>query len=257
MSENESAQPVALITGSGRKRLGNAIASGLADDGYRIAIHFHKSKDEAESFVEELTLRGIDAIAIQGDVSKAEDVKEMVQQVQAQFGRIDVLVNTASVWQEKDFDKVNEEDLQLHFDVDLKGTFLCSQQVGLVMTRQSGGGAIVTFSDWAISRPYPGHAAYFAVKGAIPTMTRCLARELAERNPKIRVNCIQPGPVMLPDDTSDGEKQALIDSTLVRQVDRPDSIVNAVRYLINDSFITGVCLPVDGGRSVFAADEVR
>ena len=84
-----------------------------------------------------------------------------------------------------------------------------------------------------------------------------MARELAERNPKVRVNCIQPGPVLLPPDADASERQTLTESTLVRQVDRPDSIVQAVRYLIGDDFITGVCLPVDGGRSIFAQGEDR
>lgn len=252
-----SNKSVALITGSGRDRLGSKIASGLAEDGYRVVVHYHHSADGAEALVDELTLAGHDAMSVQADVSNSADVKRMIQQVMDGFGRLDVLVNTASIWEARPLEDVREEDLQKHFDVDLKGTFLCSQLAGLQMIHQPEGGAIVTFSDWAISRPYPGHAAYFSIKGAIPTMTRCLARELADRNPRVRVNCIQPGPVMLPEDADDAERQKLIDTTLVRQVDRPDSIVQAVRYLIGDDFITGVCLPVDGGRSVFAAGEDR
>lgn len=252
-----SEAPVALITGSGRDRLGSQIARGLAEDGFRIVVHYHSSSESAEGLVDELTLAGAEAIAIQADVSSEEEVRQMISRVVKHWGQLSVLVNTASVWEQKTLEKVRAADLQKHFDVDLKGTFLCSQWAGLQMAKQASGGAIVTFSDWAIGRPYPGHAAYFSVKGAIPTLTRALARELAERNPKVRVNCIQPGPVLLPPDADASERQTLTESTLVRQVDRPDSIVQAVRYLIGDDFITGVCLPVDGGRSIFAQGEDR
>lgn len=249
--------PVALVTGSGRERLGNQIVRGLAEDGYRVAVHYHQSAESARALVEDLELSGRDAMEVKADISSSVEVGNMVQQVLDRFGRLDVLVNTASIWEQKPLENVTAEDLEKHFNVDLKGTFLCSQIAGLQMCRQESGGAIVMFSDWAISRPYPDHAAYFSVKGAIPTMMRCFARELGQRNPRVRVNCIQPGPVLLPESADAQERAALEASTLVRQVDRPDSIVQAVRYLIGDDFITGVCLPVDGGRSVFAAGEDR
>jgi len=123
------------------------------------------------------------------------------------------------------------------------------------MVRQAEGGVIINFGDWAWERPYPNHAAYFALKGAIPGLTRSLARELAERNPKIRVNCILPGPVLLPPNSDEVEQQQLLQSTLVQQVNRPDAIVRAVRYFIAEDFVTGVCLPVDGGRTIFAGED--
>ncbi len=255
--ESTNPSKVALITGSGKPRLGNHIARALALHGYRIAIHFNSSATQAYAFADELELAGHDAAAFQADISQVKQIDKLVDQVLETFGRIDVLVNTASVWKTIPFEDITEEDLQQQFDVDLKGTFFCSRRVGLQMVEQASGGAIINFCDWAISRPYPQHAAYFAVKGAVPTMTRALARELAERNPKVRVNCIQPGPVLLPPGTDPHEMKTLVESTLVRQVDRPDSIANAVRYLAEDTFLTGVCLPVDGGRSIYAAGETR
>lgn len=252
-----SAKKVALVTGSGRKRLGNHVATGLANDGYQIAVHYHSSQTEANGFVEDLELAGHDAASFQANISRLAEIDRMVDQVLQRFGRIDVLVNTASVWKPIALEDITESDLQQQFDVDLKGTFFCSRRVGLQMVQQASGGAIVNFCDWAIARPYPQHSSYFSVKGAIPTLTRSFARELATRNPNVRVNCIQPGPVLLPEKTDAQEKQYLLDSTLVNQVDRPDSIVNAVRYLVSDTFITGVCLPVDGGRTIFASGEDR
>jgi pteridine reductase len=123
------------------------------------------------------------------------------------------------------------------------------------MTEQPEGGAIVTIGDWAIERPYLDHSAYFLSKGAIPTLTRTLAVELAHRNPRVRVNCIHPGPVMFPPDSSEEERQEMVDSTLVKRANCPDSVCRAVRFFLENDFVTGVCLPVDGGRTIFAPDS--
>ena len=119
------------------------------------------------------------------------------------------------------------------------------------MIRQSEGGCIINIGDWAVARPYLNYAAYFPSKGAIPTLTRCLAVELGSRNPKVRVNCILPGPVMLPPDLPEAERQQAIDATLVKREGRPENIAQAAIALIDNDFITGVCLPVDGGRTIY------
>jgi pteridine reductase len=118
------------------------------------------------------------------------------------------------------------------------------------MVRQPTGGSIVTFGDWAIERPYLDHAAYFSSKGAIPTMTRTFAVELASRNPRVRVNCILPGPVMLPPSLSEAERDEAIRGTLVKREGRPENVVQAVLQFIDNDFITGACLSVDGGRRI-------
>lgn len=252
---SNSTRSVALITGAGRRRLGSHIASGLAADGLAIAVHYHRSRAEAESLVAELRANGADARPFPADLRSRVAIEGLVDSVVETFGRLDVLVNTASVWKPIPLEAITEQDLQDQFDVDLKATFFCSQLAGLQMVRQVEGGVIINFGDWAWERPYPNHAAYFAVKGAIPGLTRSLARELAERNPRVRVHCVLPGPVLLPPDTEEVERQQLLESTLVQQVNRPDSIVRAVRYLIADDFVTGVCLPVDGGRTIYAGED--
>ena len=122
-----------------------------------------------------------------------------------------------------------------------------------MMVGQESGGAIVTIGDWSILRPYADHAAYFVAKGAIPTLTHVMALELARRNPKVRVNCIHPGPVMEPPGLDADEREARVQATLVKQADDPQAVVRSVQYLIENTFVTGVCLPVDGGRSIYAA----
>ncbi|HEV3025139.1 MAG TPA: SDR family oxidoreductase, partial [Pirellulales bacterium] len=129
---------------------------------------------------------------------------------------------------------------------------LCCRHVGLQMAAQESGGAIVNLGDWATVRPYLNYAAYFPSKGAIPTLTRDFAVELASRNPRVRVNAVLPGPAMLPEGLSDQERKAAIGATLVKREGSPHNVADAVLFLLRNDFVTGVCLPVDGGRSIYA-----
>jgi pteridine reductase len=119
------------------------------------------------------------------------------------------------------------------------------------MVKQPGGGCIVNFGDWAVERPYLDHAAYFASKGAIPTLTRTFAVELGTRNPRVRVNCVLPGPLMLPPDLAQGERQLAIDGTLAKREGSPENAAQAVLFFVENDYVTGTCLPVDGGRTIF------
>jgi pteridine reductase len=122
------------------------------------------------------------------------------------------------------------------------------------MVKQPEGGCIVTIGDWAIERPYLNYSAYLTSKGTIPTLTRILAVELATRNPRVRVNCILPGPVMLPVDLPLAEKEEAIRATLLKREGKPENIAQAVLALIDNDFLTGVALPVDGGRTIYAPE---
>jgi pteridine reductase len=249
------AQKVAMITGSGSRRIGNTVARTLAERRYSVVLHYHRSANEAAQTVTELESRGVAAMAIEADLRHESDVDRLVQAALTRFGRIDVLVNSAAVWSPKPLEKVTAADVQHHFEVNTLGTFLCSQRVGLVMVEQPEGGSIITIGDWAIGRPYRDYAAYFASKGAIPALTRSLAVELGSRNPRVRVNCILPGPVMLPPDMPQAERDRVVQSTLVKHEGRPENIAQAVLFLIENDFVTGACVPVDGGRSIYAAGE--
>jgi pteridine reductase len=139
-----------------------------------------------------------------------------------------------------------------HFETNTLGTFLTCQHVGLAMTKQATGGCIVNVGDWADIRPYLDYAAYFPSKAAIPGLTRTFAVELGTRNPNVRVNAVLPGPVMLPADLPAEEKAAAVAATLVKREGTPEHIVKAVLHFIENDFVTGTCLPVDGGRSIYA-----
>jgi pteridine reductase len=243
---------VVLVTGSGKRRVGWHVARALGERGYALALHYRSSEAEATAAVAEFLARGIDVAAFQADLAREEDVTSLIRIVLGRFGRIDVLVNCAAIWRPKRLEDVTAADVREHFDANVLGTFLCARGAGLAMVKQETGGCIINLGDWAEARPYLHYAAYFATKGAIPTLTRCLAVELGTRNPNVRVNCVLPGPVMLPADLPAAERQEAIDATLVRHEGRPENVARAVLALIENDFITGACLPVDGGRTVWA-----
>src|SRR4051794_13805047 len=251
-----SGQRVALVTGSGRRRVGAAVADALAQRGYTLGIHYRTSAAEAEKAVARYRSQGVTAVALQADLTDEEAVRAVVRRLMEQFGQIDVLVNCAAAWRARPLEDVTAADVRGYLEANTLSTFLCCQHVGLVMTRQPEGGNIITLGDWATRRPYVNYAAYFPSKGAIPTLTRTFAVELGTRNPAVRVNCILPGPVLLPPDLPAAERQAAIHATLVKREGRPENIAQAVLFFIDNNFVTGACLPVDGGRSVFAPDSV-
>jgi pteridine reductase len=250
----ESSPRVALVTGSGKRRVGWSVAEALAARGFALALHYHTSAAEAAHSASELTSRGVDVLTVQADLCDGQAVKALVQKVLERFGRLDVLVNCAAVWKAKRLEEVTSADVRLNLETNALGTFLCAQHAGLAMVTQAEGGCIVNLGDWAEARPYLNYAPYFLSKGAVTAATRALAVELGTRNPKVRVNCVLPGPVMIPLDLPEAERQHAINATLVKHEGRPGNIAQAVLFFVDNDFVTGVCLPVDGGRTVYAAE---
>lgn len=245
----------ALVTGAGKRRIGRYVADALAARGYRIALHYHSAATEAAEAVASYQAQGGDAFALQADLGNEAQAERLVQTTIERFHGIDVLVNCASLWKSKPLERVTGEDVRRHFEANVLGTFLCSRLAGLTMVGQPRGGCIVNFGDWAESRPYPDYAAYFASKGAIPTLTRCLAVELGTRNPDVRVNCILPGPVLFLPELPEEERRASIAGTLVKRAGTPENVVQTVLYLIDNDFVTGSSIIVDGGRTVYAEEQ--
>jgi len=249
-----TATQVALVTGSGKRRVGSVVADALARRGYAVAVHYRTSAAEAAETVGALRKHGVEVEPFAADLTDEQAVRQMVRQVLDRFGRIDVLVNCAAIWQRKRLEDVTAADVRRHFDTNTLGTFLCCQQAGLAMVSQPEGGVIVNLGDWAEVRPYLHYPAYFPSKGAVTTLTRCLAVELAHRNPRVRVNCVLPGPVLLPPDLPEAEKRQAINATLVKREGSPVNIAQAVLAFVDNDFVTGACMPVDGGRTVFAPE---
>jgi pteridine reductase len=250
--DSDVEHPVALVTGSGAARVGRAVARSLAERGYRLVLHANRSLEAARRTAEEYERQGVAAIAVAAELRDEAAVERMIDRALGHFGRLDALVNCAAVWRKQPLEQITAEDVREQFEVNTLGTFLCCQRVGLAMVAQPTGGAIVNVGDWAVVRPYLDYAAYFPSKGAIPTLTRTLAVELGTRNPRVRVNAVLPGPVMFPLDLPQVERDAAIDATLVRREGSPENIAHAVLFLLENNFVTGACVPVDGGRSVFA-----
>jgi pteridine reductase len=249
----QSSNRVALITGSGKRRVGWYVADALAQRGYSLVIHYHTSAKEAADAGEHFRSHGIGGLVVQADLTIEKAARELVQTALRHFGRLDVLVNCASIWKGKRLEDTTAADVRASFETNVLSTFLCSQEAGLAMVGQEAGGCIVNIGDWAEARPYLNYAAYFASKGAIPVLTRSLAVELGTRNPKVRVNCILPGAVLFLPEVPEAERQQAIQATLAQRAGRPENVAQAVLFLIDNDYITGISLPVDGGRTVYAS----
>jgi pteridine reductase len=229
--------------------IGRATALRLGRDGASLVLSARRT-GELERLAAEVEAAGGHALPLMADVTSEEDMNNLVGRAVDQFGRLDVLVNCAATWRPVPLEKVTADEVRRNFEINTLATFLCSQQAGLKMAAQPTGGVIVNIGDWAVARPYLNYAAYFPSKGAIPVLTRDLAVELAARNPRVRVNAILPGPVMLPPDLPAAERAASIAGTLVKREGSPEHIAHAVLFLIENDFVTGACIPVDGGRTI-------
>lgn len=236
----------AVVTGSA-VRVGRQICLELASRGANVVVNYRSSAREAGELVSMLKEHDVQALAVQADVSLASDVRRLLAEATSAFGRIEVLVNNASSYPVTPFNELTEEQWDQSIAVNLKGPFLCCLEFGRHMVT-NGGGAIVNITDWAVFRPYPDYLPYLTAKGGVVTMTKALARELA---PTVRVNVVAPGPIMPPDYLTEDQKQESVEGTLVGHWGNPKDIASAVAFLIEGSdFITGVTLPVDGGRLI-------
>lgn len=244
---------VALVTG-GAKRVGRAVCFELAKRGYRVAVHANTSMDAAQSLVKEIESGGGEAKAFQANLTDEAASRAMIDSVHQHFGRIDVLVNSAAIWSPVPFAEITADEVRKNFEINAVATFICAQQAGLIMAGQESGGVIINFGDAAAAQPQAGYAAYHPSKGAIPAMTRSLAVELSQQTGpgkgKIRVNAVLPGPVLISEAEPEERKKQIARGTLLDQIGHADHLVHAVAFLVENSFVTGVCLPVEGGRSL-------
>ena len=187
---------------------------------------------------------------VQANVSQASDCQRLVDETVAAFGRLDVLINMASVYSAVPFEALDEASWDAVVGVDLKGAFLCAR-AALPHLRAAQGGRIINFSDWvaASGRPrYPGYVAYYVAKRGVIGLTEALALELS--SDQILVNAIAPGPVLAPPGTTAEERAAVEKSTPLGRWGGEQEIVKAVAFLLESDFVTGETIRVDGGRHV-------
>jgi NAD(P)-dependent dehydrogenase (short-subunit alcohol dehydrogenase family) len=234
---------VALVTGAAR-RLGRAIARGLADAGADLAIHHHDAPEQAEEAAAEFRRLGVRAQVFQADLTDPQQIARLFAALDEAFGRLDVLVNSAALFERKPVLEITVEGWDRVMDLNLRAPFLCSQHAARLMKRK-GGGRIINIADVAAFQPWPAHAHHSISKAGLIMMTRVLARALA---PGILVNCVAPGHVLPPDDTTPEQRRKLAEMTPLRKLGTPDDVVQAVLFLVDSGYITGETIVVDGGR---------
>ena len=237
----------ALVTGAGRG-IGKEIALELGRSGCRVAVNYVVEPELAEETVRQLTALGVDGMTAAGDVGSSADVRRMVDEVAARFGRLDILVNNAGTQTWTPFLEVTEDEWDRVIRTNLKGCFLCTQAAARVMQAQ-GGGAIVNIGSGCNKVPFPGLVAYTASKGGVEMLTKVAAVELAPH--RIRVNCVAPGAVEVERTRLEIADYAGTWGSLtpLGRVGTPGDIARAVCFLVSpdSAFITGQTIWVDGG----------
>ncbi len=239
---------VALVTGA--KRIGLVVACELAARGADVAISYNRSAAEAREAVARIEALGRRATAVQADLRSPDECRRLVDHAAATLGRVDVLVNMASMYVQKAFDELTDDDWTRSLAIDLGAAWSCSR-AAVPHMRRAGGGRIVNFTDWvaASGRPrYTGYAPYYVAKMGVIGLTQVLALELAADG--ILVNAVAPGPIVAPPGTSDEEIREVERATPLGRWGGEAEIAKAVLALVDTDFITGETIRVDGGRHV-------
>lgn len=238
---------VALVTGSAH-RVGRAIAIELARHGVHIMVHYHSSGGDAvRATMQEIKSLGVDAFSVQADVGTPEGVEAIFTAVREHFGRLDILVNSASIFQQRALLDVTLEEWQQTMDVNVTGPFLCTQAaVALMRANEPTGGAIVNICDKGSISPWPAYAHHGISKASLWMLTQVSAASLG---PDIRVNAVIPGPVMKPAgrDMTNDEWAAVGQKLPLQRTGDAEDVARAVAYLVGESFITGTAIHVNGG----------
>ena len=233
----------ALVTG-GARRVGRALSEALARAGANVVVNYNRSAAEADETVAELKRIGSKASAFQADVSRKSDIDALVQHIEREHGTLDVLVNSASIFESAPFAEITEADWRRVLDVNLTGPFLLSQ-AALPMLQAGEGGCIINIVDLSAFQAWPSYAHHSVSKAGLMQLTRVMARALA---PNVRVNAIAPGTVLPPEGYDGTGSDGTSDRRVVPQSGTPDDVVKAMLYLIESNFVTGQTVVVDGGR---------
>jgi NAD(P)-dependent dehydrogenase (short-subunit alcohol dehydrogenase family) len=237
-----------LITGV--KRIGAIVAADLAHAGADVVLSYNRSRTEADATADAITALGRRAFAIHADLSDPGACRRLVEDAVQALGRLDVVINMASIYVGTPYDALTDADWDAAINVDLRASHLCTQAAVPHMRRQ-GGGRVINFSDWisASGRPrYTEYLPYYVAKAGVIGLTEILALELAKDG--ILVNAVAPGPILPPPGISDAESDAVIKATPLGRWGGEAEVAKAVRFLIETDFVTGEVIRVDGGRHV-------
>jgi NAD(P)-dependent dehydrogenase (short-subunit alcohol dehydrogenase family) len=234
---------VALVTG-GARRVGRALRLALAEAGADVIVHYNSSASEAQDVTREIAALGRRALALQADVAHGVEVRRILREVESEWGRLDILVNSAASFESAPFLEIGEDDWERVLAINLKGPFLLMQSAAPLL-RSSGEGVIVNITDLSAFQPWPSYAHHSVSKAGLVHLTRIAARALA---PSIRVNCIAPGTVLPPEGYDGIGSDGTSDRRLVTPAGSPADVARALLFLVESSFITGQTIVVDGGR---------
>jgi pteridine reductase len=233
---------VAIVTG-GARRLGKALALSLAEQGVRLAIHYGSSAGPAEETVAQIKGLDSEAMAVQADLREPGQAPGVIAQVAKHFGQVDILVNSAAIFEPGDAFSTTEENWDRHLAINLKSPFFLSQAFANHVGRERPG-HIVNIADWRATRPGPDYLAYTITKAGLVTMTQSLALALA---PNIQVNAIAPGAILPPPDEDQAYLDRLAQSIPARRVGTPAEVSKALLFLLEADFVTGELVFVTGG----------
>jgi NAD(P)-dependent dehydrogenase (short-subunit alcohol dehydrogenase family) len=236
---------VALVTGAGR-RLGRAIAAGLADRGMQLAVHYNASSTGAADLRDEIRARGGRAECFAADLTDAAAARALPERVAQTFGRLDVLVNSAALMHRLRFEETTVAQWDEVLDLNLRAVFFCTQ--GAARRRREARGRVVNLADVGGLEPWPAYAAHSVSKAGVVMLTKVLALALA---PDVTVNAVAPGAVLVPESFDQETREQLARTTPLQRLGAPADVVAAVLYLLESGdFVTGATLVVDGGRAI-------
>jgi len=234
----------ALVTG-GAHRIGGALSRALAGAGAGVVINYHQSAGAAAQLAAEIQAAGGHALAVRADVSRPADVRALLDATLAEFGRLDILVNSASRFDRAPLPEITPEQWDRTLDVNLKGPFLLAQAAAPAL--RASRGCIINILDLSAFQPWPSFVPHAVSKAGLLHLTRCLARALA---PEVRVNAVAPGHVLPPQGFDQQDYPGGMDRRVLDQPGSPTDVIQAVDYLIRAEFVTGEVLVVDGGRTL-------
>lgn len=234
---------VALVSGAGR-RLGAAMALALAEDGADVLVHFHTSAAEAEAVSRRIRSLGRRSLAVPADVTDPAAAAALFDRLDAELGRLDVLVNSASIFERTPWPQVDEAAWERSLAVNLTGPFRFAHHAAPRLAR-AGGGLIVNLVDVSGVRPWRHYLPHSVSKAGLVALTHALAKELA---PAVRVNAICPGAVLWPEGYPEDARRAVLSKVPLACEGGPEDIVRALRYLVAADYVTGEVLHVEGGR---------
>ncbi len=236
---------IILITGAAQ-RVGRAVALDLAAYGAHIAFSYYLDSEPWRETAAAIEQSGVRSLAIQADLTQASAARALTDAVLQRFGRVDILINNASVWLKAPALEIREADWDTEMNLNAKAPFMMAQAIAPHMIRQ-GSGLIVNITDLSAFQTWPGYAHHSASKAALVALTKVLALEWA---PQVRVNAIAPGTVLLPDDADEAKRQWAIEKSALKRIGSPEDVARTIRYLIEEDFATGAVYFVDGGRSL-------